>query len=294
MKKLTFLILLLISMIVVASNENWRNLVIAQFREISEPLFDYGEATKPQFDTFYTAMVENSPVQQQAEKALEYSINRFEGASDYVLENAGIWKGEIKTNKKLRTLIDLAVNSPLIEIRMAGFEMYLAQYNLDKSVEQIDILLEKLDTNPKKWAAYTFWAIAAIAARGIDRDRVFDELLYGTTDSNPAIRKSAVDGLSRFGGEEVVVPLLEIAQYDSSPIIQERAFCGLASSGTLNIAERYSALTGLLKIAQDTQSNQQTLDWTYQALKEISHIYNIEDDPNLWDEQLQEIRLIEN
>lgn len=288
MKKIIFLILILINIAVFANNEDWRSLIVAQFREISEPLFNYGEATKPQFDTFYTNMVESYPVQMQAEKALEYTINRFEGASDYVLKNAELWNGQISSNPKLSTLVSLAINSPLIEVRMAGFEIYLAQYSLDKSVEQIDELLNKFNRNPEKHAAYSLWVISIIAARGVDRDRVFDELLYHTTDINTAIRKSAVNALSRFGGEEVVVPLLEIAQYDSSPIIQERAFCGLAQTGTLNIAERYSALTGLLKIAQDPQSNQQTLDWTYQALKEISHIYNIADDWYLWEIKLSE------
>ncbi|VAW18427.1 hypothetical protein MNBD_BACTEROID05-106 [hydrothermal vent metagenome] len=292
MKKIIFLILILINVVVFANNEDWRNLVIAQFREISEPLFNYGEATQPQFDIFYTDMVERYPTQMQAEKALEYAINRFDGASDYVLENAEIWKGQISNSTKLNTLIDLAVNSPLIEVRMAGFEMYLAENNFDKTEEQIDNILQRFQKAPEKNAGWAMWAIGAIAARGIDRDRVFDELIYTTTDPNPEIRRSAVNGLSRFGGEEVVLPLLEIAQYDSSPIIQERAFCGLAQTGTLNVAERYSALSGLLSIAQDPQSNQQTLDWTYQALKEISHIYTLADESDLWEKKLKSLNLV--
>jgi len=289
-----FLILLVVNVAVFASNESWRNLVIAQFREIAEPLLEHGDATKPQFDTFYTAMVENMPVQEQAEKSLEYAINRFGGAADYVMTNAELWKGSISNSQKLNTLVDLAVNSPLIETRMAGFEMYLAANNLEKSVTQIDDILKRFEKKPEKNANWSMWAIAAIAVRGIDRNRVFDELLYNTTDYNPKIRRWAVDGLSRFGGEEVIIPLLEIAQYDSSPIIQERAFCGLAQTGTLNLAERYSALPGLLKIAQDENTNKQTLDWVYQALREISHIYNIPNKAELWEKILIEKDLLQS
>jgi hypothetical protein len=292
MKKIIFTVLILINVVVFASNENWRNLVIAQFREISEPLFEHGQATKPQFDTFYTVMVEGFPIQQQAEKSLEFAINRFEGASEYVIENAQLWNGDIQYTKRLNTLVDLAVNSPLIETRMAGFEMYLSANRLEKTVGQIDNIIMRFERNPEANAPWSMWAIAAIAARGVDRDRVFDELLFQTSSNNPKIRRWAVDGLSRFGGEEVVVPLLEIAQYDSSPIIQERAFCGLASSGTLNVAERYSALKGLLEIAQDSNTNQQTLSWVFQALKEISHIYSLDDDIESWEKKLTELSLL--
>jgi hypothetical protein len=294
MKKIIFAVLILINVVVFASNDNWRNLVIAQFRDIAEPLFDHAEATKPQFDTFYTDMVEGFPIQMQAEKALMYAINRFAGSSDYIFENAEHWKGHINKTTKLSTLIDIALEAPLIETRMAGFELYLAENNLDKSEEQVDILLDKMLKNPERNAPWSMWAMAMIAARGVDRDRIFDELVYQTTNPNNEIRRWAVDSLAKFGGEEIVVPLLEIAQYDESPYIQERAFCGLAQSGTLNVNERYSALPGLLKIAQDSQSSQQTLDWVYQALKEISNIYNLENNSKVWAKKLSELELNES
>ncbi len=292
MKRLFIIFSLLISVGVVASNDYLRTMVVSQFRDLVDPLFESGESTQPKFDSFYTGMVEEFPIQQRGEKSLELAINRFVGASDYILENAQSWRGEISTNIQLETLINIALNSPLIEVRMAGFEIYIAQYDLDKTSEQIDKLLQRFDEEPRKAGPWALWSIAVIGARGIDRERVFDELLLASKHSDDYIRRWAVDALAKFGGEEVISPLLEIAKFDSSPIIQERAFCGLAQSGTLHVLERYSALGGLLEIARDSYSSQQQISWSYQALKEISNFYDIENNPDEWEKRMLEVDML--
>jgi hypothetical protein len=292
MKRYTLIFLLFASLGVLASSENVRTFVITQFRAIIEPLFEEGEATQPKFDAFYAAMVEELPVQQRAERALELSINRFTGATDYVLENAQDWRGEIETNSRLETLTTTALNAPLIEIRMAGFELYLAQYDLEKSIEQIDHLLEQFERHPEKNAAGSLWAIAAIAARGIDRERVFDEIIAASESDNTKIRRGAVEALARFGGQEIIEPLLYIARNDSSSYIQERAFCGLAQTGTLHVIERYDALPGLLQTLRDPYSTDQQHSWVYQALKEISNFYDVSADPDEWEKRLLEVDML--
>ena len=82
MKKTFILLSFFLSAGVLASNEAVRTYVIEQYRSIIEPLFASGESTQPKFDTFYTAMVEELPFQQRAERSLELAINRFEGAPD--------------------------------------------------------------------------------------------------------------------------------------------------------------------------------------------------------------------
>lgn len=293
MKKIIVLLFLLFSVGVVASNESMRTYVVSQFRSIIEPLFEHGEATEPQFDSFYAAMVEELPYQERAQRALELSINRFVGASDYIMDNAQDWRGEIERNPQLSTLITTAINAPLIEIRMAGFELYLAQFDLEKSPEQIDKLLIKFEKNPEGSGPWVMWGMALIGARGIDRERIFDELLIATENPNDKVRRWAVDSLSRFGGEEVIMPLLDIATNDSSLIIQERAYCGLAQSGTLHVLERYSALPSLLETAKNPHSSKQTLAWVYQALKEISNFYDIPNNPEKWQERLIDVGMLQ-
>ena len=149
MKKIyTLLLFLLASVGVFASNQQVRNYFVTQFRAIVDPLFDEGEATQPKFDAFYAAMVDGLSPQKRAELALELTINRFVGAADYILEHAQSWRGEIETNSRLETLTTTALNAPLIEIRMAGFELYLAQYNLEKSVAQVDRLVKQFEQRP--------------------------------------------------------------------------------------------------------------------------------------------------
>ena len=46
--------------------------------------------------------------------------------------HAQSWRGQIKPNERLTALVTTAINSPMIEVRMAGLEAHLAQYNLYK------------------------------------------------------------------------------------------------------------------------------------------------------------------
>ena len=286
MKRVLSLVLLMATLGAFASNDHWRTVAWAQLRAVAEPLFDRGPATQPQFDSFYAAMVENLPPQERAERALELAINRFDGATDYILANAQQWRGQIDRRSRLTALITTAINAPLIEIRMAGFELHLAQYDLEKSVEQVDKLIDRLNRDPEGAGPWALWSMATIGARGVDRERVFEELLYASEHANTKVRRWAVDSLAKFGGVEVVTPLLLIAVDDTSPVVRERAFCGLAQSGTLHVAERYEALPGLLAIAQDPQSSAQTLNWTYQALREISNFHQLPNEPLVWEDRL--------
>lgn len=292
MKRLILLFSLLISLGIIANNNGLRTMIVSQFRDLVDPLFESGESTQPQFSAFYTGMVENLAYQQRADKALELVINQYVGATDYILDNAQSWRGEINSNLKLETLINTALNSSMIEVRMAAFEIYLAQYDLDKSSEEIDHLLQRFDENPEKAGPWALWNMALIGARGIDRERIFNELLIATEHDNEYIRRWAVDALARFGGEEIISPLLTIAQLDPSPIIQEKAFCGLAQSGTLHILERYSALPQLLAMVRDTNISQQQILWSYQALKEISNFYDIDNNPDEWEKRMLEVDML--
>jgi len=293
MRKYVLSILLLTSLGVVASDEHARKFVVTQFRAILEPLFGEGESTQPKFDDFYVNMVDQLPLQERAERALELSINRFVGAPNYVIENASNWRGEVVATPRLVTLTTAALNAPLIEIRMAGFELYLAQYGLVKSVEQVDRLLRQFASHPEKNAAGSLWAMAAIGARGIDRERIFDEIIAASESDSDTIRRGAVEALSRFGGQEIVAPLLDMARYDASSYIQERAFCGLAQTGTLHVTERYAALPGLLQTLRDPYISNQQQSWVYQALKEISTFYDVAEDPDDWEERLLEVDMLQ-
>lgn len=140
--------------------------------------------------------------------------------------------------------------------------------------------------------AEMMWSLAALGARGVDRERIYARLLETTRESDPALRKAAVDAMARLGGSEIVAPLLYIAEHDASLIVRERAFCALATGGTLLVAERYQAVPGLLAIAESAHSDQQTRDWTYQALKEITLLYGLPPDAGIWRQRLAAVGLL--
>lgn len=282
----------LVAITALAASDPLRMPALDQLRSLAEPLIQRGRSTEPRFDEFHAVMVRNLPPQARAERALELAINRYAGASEYVIEHAQSWRGQIEPSERLDALIITAINAPLIEIRMAAFEVHLAQYDLEKSSEQVDYLVDRLYQNPEGAGPWALWSMALIGARGVDRERVFDELLVAARQQEIPVRRWAVESLAKFGGVEVIEPLLAIAVEDSSAIVRERAFCGLAQSGTLHVAERYAAIPGLLAIAEDPQSSVQTLNWTYQALREISDVHDMPDDPVAWRGFLADLELL--
>ncbi len=274
--------LLALSALAVAATDELRAVAITQLRTLAEPLFERGESTDPHFDAFYAGMVEELAPQARAERALELTVNRYQGAAEYVLRNAQGWRGQIEATASLKTLINTAMNAPRLEIRMAAYEMYLAQFDLAKTPQQIDGLLAQLRADPRGSGPWALWSMGVVGARGIDRERVFKQLVAFTRIDDLDLRHWAVDALATFGGVEVIEPLLDLAEHDPSALIQERAFCGLAQSGTLHIAERYQALPGLLAIVENPQSNRQTREWSYQALREISGLNSVAESPGAW------------
>src|ERR1700676_1156279 len=149
MVRTIILTLCLITTAAFATSSDLRRVALEQLRTIAEPLFQHGESTEPHFDAFYTDMVEALPPQERAERSLELAINRFVGAADYVTTNAAFWSGTIKPSERLTALIRTAVESPLIEVRMAGFEANLAEYGIQKTNTSVDALLKALNDDPQ-------------------------------------------------------------------------------------------------------------------------------------------------
>lgn len=119
-----------------------------------------------------------------------------------------------------------------------------------------------------------------------------DQLLIASADESETIRRWAVDALARLGGVEVVDPLIDIGLADPSALVRERAFCGVAMSGTLLLAERYEALPRLLAIVESQTSELQTRSWAYQALREISSQYDLPEEPAAWRDRLTKLGLL--
>ena len=281
MRRLIVLSLALTSMAALAAHGDMSRMIVA-LRSLAEPLLGHGEAIAPHFDRFYAGMVEALPAQQRTERALEMAIDNYQGAADYVVEHAQGWRGQFKASETLDVLLRTAANSRRIEVRMAAFELSLAEYDLEKTSAEVTRLLARRTRDPKAAGPWALWNISMIGARGVERERIYGILVDATHDNDEKQRLWAVDALARFGGEEVVEPLLNIGSHDTSVAIQERAFCGLAQSGTLQLAERYRAVPGLLAIAEDHSASAQQHAWAFQALREITETYDVPEDTSAW------------
>ncbi len=256
---------------------------------ITAPHAPYTTVINPNLVPGYVGMLETLPPQQRAERALAIAIDgRVVGVSDYVMRNAQGWRGRIETSDKLAAITLSAMNSPRLDVRMAGFEVQLAMDNLEKTPREVEHLIQRLHEDPHGVGAWELWHLGVLGARGVERERILSVLVATSRDSDNVLRGWAVEALTLFGGVEAIAPLLSAAASDNVQAIRERAFCALAQSGTFRRDERYRAIPDLLAIAQANRSDQQNL-WAYRALDEITGIDDVPRNPGAWKTELERI-----
>jgi hypothetical protein len=208
--------------------------------------------------------------QSQAELLLERSINHFRGANDFIAARVEGWRGKIKLDERLNNLFMTALNSDDLRVRAAAIEVDIAARNLEKNSATMQRLEPDARNGEQGPRANALWDIALLGNRGIEPDHARDLLTGSIHDANVNVRYWAVEGLAYLGTDNVVAPLLEVLHDDPSPMIRERAACGLAQSGMLSERQRRSAVPRLLDFADDAALDAQTHTWVYQALRDIT------------------------
>lgn len=208
--------------------------------------------------------------QSQAQLLLERSINHFRGANDEIAHRVNGWRGNIKLDDRLNGLFTTALNSDDLRVRAAAIEIDIAARDLEKSVATVDRLEDAARNGEQGPRANALWDIGLLGNRGVDPQRAAQILLASIHDDNVNIRYWAVEGLSYLGTDEVVGPLLDVFRNDPSPMIRERAACGLAQSGMLSERQRRSAVPRLLDYAEDAGLDPETHKWVFQALRDIT------------------------
>ncbi len=219
--------------------------------------------------------------QNQAQLLLERSINHYRGANDQIAERVERWRGRIKLDQKLNSLFMTALNSDDLRVRAAAIEIDLACRNLEKSAATVDRLEHNARFGEQGPRANALWDIALLGNRGIEPERAAQIVLASIHDQNVNIRYWAVEGLAYLGTDESVAPLLQVFHDDPSPMIRERAACGLAQSGMLSEKQRRSAVPQLLDFADDAALDPDTHKWVFQALRDITG-QSLPHDPAAW------------
>jgi HEAT repeat protein len=208
--------------------------------------------------------------QNQAQLLLERSINHYRGANDQIAGRVDRWRGKIKLDQKLNSLFMTALNSDDLRVRAAAIEIDLACRNLEKSVATVDGLEHDARFGDQGPRANALWDIALLANRGVEPGRAAEILLASVHDQNVNVRYWAVEGLAYLGTDDTIAPLLQVFHDDPSPMIRERAACGVAQSGMLSEKQRRSAVPQLLDFAADTSLDPETHKWVFQALRDIT------------------------
>src|SRR5712691_12027694 len=205
-----------------------------------------------------TEVLDRMTPQSQAQLLLERSINHYRGANDQIAQRVDRWRGKIKLDQKLNSLFMTALNSDDLRVRAAAIEIDLACRNLEKSVAAVDSLEHDARFGEQGPRANALWDIALLGNRGLEPERAAQILLASIHDQNVNIRYWAVEGLAYLGTD------------DPSPMIPERAACGLAQSGMLSEKQRRSAVPQLLDFAADSSLDAENRKWVFQALRDIT------------------------
>jgi hypothetical protein len=219
--------------------------------------------------------------QDQATLLLERSINHYRGANDQIETRVGRWRGRITLDARLNNLFSTALNSDDLRVRAAAIEVDIAARNLEKSEATVDRLEPIAMTGQQGPRANALWDLGLLGNRGVQPERVREILLGSITESNENIRYWAVEGLAYLGTDGTIEPLLQVLHDDPSSMIRERAACGLAQSGMLSAAQRRTAVPRLLDDAEDFSLDDQTRNWVFQALRDITG-QNLPHDPSAW------------
>jgi hypothetical protein len=215
-------------------------------------------------------VLDSMPPQNQAELLLERSINHYAGANEEIASRVVRWRGRITLDERLNHLFVTAINSDDLRVRAAGIEVDIAARNLKKSSETVDRLEPNARSGEQGPRVNALWDLALLGNRGIEPERVAQILLSAVHDSNENVRYWAVEGLAYLGTDETIDPLLDIFHDDPSPMIRERAACGLAQSGMLSRQQRRTAVPKLLDYTEDASLDAETRKWVFQALRDIT------------------------
>ena len=219
--------------------------------------------------------------QQQAELLLERSINRYHGANAQIEARVDGWRGKITLNDRLNNLFLTGINSDDLTVRAAALEVDIAARNLEKNSAAVDRLEPEAREGAQGPRANALWDLGLLGNRGVEPERVAQILLSSIHDENVNVRYWAVEGLAYLATDETIHPLLEIFRSDPSPMIRERAACGLAQSGMLSQKQRRTAVPKLLDFADEFSLDSQMRLWVFQALRDITG-QSLPHDPIAW------------
>jgi len=222
-------------------------------------------------------------VDQAAQNEIESLLARVQAgdrdAASDLLERAPSLAGKIQRTASTSRSIDIAMNLPDLKQREAALEASLALDGIPKGEAAIQRLEPQLSTPVGR--AWALWMLGALGNRGVDPVHIAK--IIGAYIDNPDAntRAAAVNGLAVLGTDETIPMLLDRFRNDPSPVVEERAACGLAESGMYTHEQRMIAAATLVGWLDDSLLSAEQHRWTIQALADIAH-QNFGNDSAAW------------
>ena len=210
----------------------------------------------------------DSTTQARAEQLLQRLAGGDSSAADIIMTQSQSWLGKTQRTPRADQLITSAINRHEVQVRKAALEADLAMDGVPKDASGLDLLTQEVgNPNQRAWA---LWTMGALGNRGVDPVHVAKIIGSYLDDPDANIRAAAVNGLALLGTDETVPMLLDRFRNDPSPVVQERAACGIAESGMYTQAQRTEAAGTLIGWLDDALVSTQQKTWIVQALHDIS------------------------
>lgn len=227
-----------------------------------------------------TAARHFDPAQQSAaEKLLEHLATGDSAAADQILSQSAEWAGKTQRTQKTDQLLTTAINLPDMRVREAAIQAQLALEGIPQNETGLEILKQAVG-NPRE-RARVLWLLGALGSRGVDPVHIAKIIESYLDDPDVNVRSGAVNGLVLVATDETIPMLLDRFRNDPSPVVQERAICGLAESGMYTHPQRMVAAATLVGWLDDALLTSQQRLWTFQALHDITGA-SLGTDPAAW------------
>ena len=241
------------------------------------------EGTTAKLSEVEAELVARMDPQGQAERLLQYAISHHVGATDDLKARVKGWRGLIAFTPALNTLLDVARNGDDLRVRAAAIEVELAAMNIAKSAAQVEALLGAIAASPPD-ARREIFILGDLANRGVETDRIHQELRMLTGSPQPQVRFQAYAAIAQIGTDGTVLDLVDAFHHDPSSMVRiDGAGCGLAHCGMLTRAQRMLAIPGLIEMVEDRALAPVDVTYGYRALREITD-QTLSDNPRLWRE----------
>lgn len=241
------------------------------------------EGTTARLSEVEAEMVARMAPQGQAERLLQYAISHHAGATDDLKARAKGWRGAIVFTPALETLLDVARNGDDLRVRAAAIEVELAAMDIARTPAQVEALLGQIAAGPED-ARRAIFILGDLANRGVETDRIHNELRVLTRSEQELVRLQAYAAIAQIGTNETVQDLVDAFHHDPSRMVRiDGGGCGLAHCGMLTRAQRMLAIPGLIELVEDRSLAPADIAYGYRALREITDA-GLSDNPRLWRE----------